>query len=108
AAADGKGHVFVNMQEKDMIARIDSRKLVVEESWPTAPCQQPSSMATDTKTNRLFIGCRGKTPVLAVMDASNGKIITTLPIGTGTDAAVFDTQKRLVFTSNGDGTITVI
>lgn len=108
AAADGKGHVFVNMQEKDLVTKIDSRKLVAEESWPTAPCQQPSSMAMDTKNNRLFIGCRGTTPMLAVMDASNGKIVTTLPIGTGTDAADFDIEKRLVFTSNGEGTITVI
>lgn len=108
AAADGKGYVFVNMQEKDMIAKINSRKLVVEQSWPTAPCNQPTSMAMDTKTNRLFIGCRGNTPILAVMDASNGKIIATLPIGAGTDAAAFDADKRLIFTSNGEGTITVI
>ena len=108
AAADGKGHVFVNMQEKDVVTKIDSRKLVVEESWPTAPCHEPTSMAMDTKNNRLFIGCRGNPAVLAVMDASNGKVITTLPIGTGTDAAAFDTEKRLVFTSNGEGTVTVI
>jgi DNA-binding beta-propeller fold protein YncE len=108
AAADGKGHVFVNMQEKDIVAKIDSRKLVVEESWPTAPCNQPTSMAMDTKNNRLFIGCRGDKPILVVMDASNGKIITTMPIGTGTDAAAFDSEKRLVFTSNGEGTITVV
>jgi len=108
AAADGKGHVFVNMQEKDIVAKIDSRKLVVEENWPTAPCHEPTSMAMDTKNNRLFIGCRGTQTMLVVMDASNGKIITTLPIGTGTDAAAFDSEKRLVFTSNGEGTITVI
>jgi YVTN family beta-propeller protein len=108
AAADGKGHVFVNMQEKDMITKIDSRKLVAEESWPTAPCNQPTSMAIDTKNDRLFIGCRGTTPMLIVMDATNGKIVTNLPIGAATDAADFDIEKRLVFTSNGEGTITVI
>jgi len=81
---------------------------VLETSYPTAPCQQPSSMAMDTKTSRLFIGCRGDHPMLAVMDASNGKIITTLPIGTGTDAAIFDAEKKLIMTSNGEGTITVI
>jgi DNA-binding beta-propeller fold protein YncE len=107
-AADGKGHVFVNMQEKDLVTKIDSQKLVAEESWPTAPCNEPTSMAMDTKTNRLFIGCRGKSPMLVVMDASNGKIITTLPIGDGTDAAVFDADKKLVMTSNGEGTITMI
>jgi len=108
AAADGEGHVFVNMQEVDMVAKIDSRKLAVEDMWPTAPCKQPTSMAMDVKANRLFIGCRGNAPILAVMDSSNGKLIATLPIGTGTDAAAFDAEKRLVFTSNGEGTITVI
>jgi len=108
AAADGKGHVFVNMQEKDVVTKIDSRKLTAEENWPTAPCHEPTSMAMDTKNNRLFIGCRGTQPMLVVMDASNGKIVTSLPIGTGTDAAAFDAEKRLVFTSNGEGSITVI
>jgi len=108
AAADGRGHVYVNMQEQDVVARIDSRQLVVDGSWPTAPCNQPTSMAMDTKTNRLFIGCRGTSPMLAVMDASNGKIITTLPIGAGTDAAAFDAEKRLIFTANGEGSISVI
>jgi YVTN family beta-propeller protein len=108
AAADGKGHVFVNMQEKDIVTKIDSRKLAVEENWPTGPCHEPTSMAMDTKNNRLFIGCRGTQTMLVVMDASNGKIVTTLPIGMGTDAAAFDVEKRLVFTSNGEGTVTVI
>ncbi len=108
AAADGKGHVFVNMQEKDMVAKIDSRKLVVAENWPTAPCHEPTSMAMDTRNNRLFVGCRGNPSILAVMDSSNGKIITTLPIGTGTDAAAFDAERHLVFTSNGEGSVTVI
>lgn len=108
AAADGDGHVFVNMQQKDAVTEIDSRKLAVEQNWPTTPCHQPTSMAMDTKNHRLFIGCRGDSPMLAVMDATSGKIITTLPIGSGTDAAAFDPEKRLVFTSNGEGTISVI
>jgi DNA-binding beta-propeller fold protein YncE len=108
AAADGKGHVFVDMQETNMVAKIDARKLVLEQSWPTAPCEAPSSMAMDIKHNRLFLGCRGKSPMLAVMDASNGKVIATLPIGAGTDAAVFDADKKLIFTSNGEGTISMI
>jgi YVTN family beta-propeller protein len=108
-AADGKGHIFVDMQEKDVVAKIDSRKLALEETWSTGPCKQPTSMAIDTKTNRLFIGCRGDTPMLVVMDSTNGKIVANLPIGMGTDATVFDAEKRLIFTSNGgDGTITVI
>ena len=66
-------------------------------------------MAMDPSTNRLFIGCRGDSPMLLVMDSTNGKVITNLPIGKGTDAAVFDAEKKLVFSSNGvDGTITVV
>jgi YVTN family beta-propeller protein len=107
-AADGKGHIFVNLQEKDAVAKIDSRNLMLEETWPTTPCREPTSMAIDNQNNRLFVGCRGESPMLVVMDSNSGKIITTLPIGTGTDAAAFDAEKRLIFTSNGEGTITVI
>ena len=107
-AADGKGHIFVNLQEKDQVAKIDSRKLALEETWSTGPCKQPTSMAIDAANNRLFVGCRGDTHILLVMDTTNGKIITTLPIGDGTDAAAFDAEKKLIFTSNGEGSITVI
>jgi YVTN family beta-propeller protein len=108
-AADGRGHIFVNLQEKDQVAEIDSRKLVLEATWSTGPCKQPSSMAMDPSTNRLFIGCRGDSPMLLVMDSTNGKVITNLPIGNGSDAVVFDAEKRLVFSSNGvDGNISVI
>jgi YVTN family beta-propeller protein len=107
-AADGKGHIFVDMQEKDVVAKIDSRKLMLEETWSTGPCKQPTSMAIDTRNNRLFIGCRGDSPMLVVMDSTSGKIVANLPIGNGNDAAAFDAEKRLIFTSNGEGTITVI
>jgi len=108
AAADGKGHMFVNVEDKDVVTKFDSRKLVVEATWPTAPCESPGSMAIDPKTHRLFVGCHGKAPVMLVMDTDNGKIVTSLPIGTGTDAAAFDPETRMVFSSNGEGTITVI
>jgi YVTN family beta-propeller protein len=107
-ASDGKGHIFVNLQEKDQVAKIDSRKLALEETWSTGPCKQPTSMAIDAANNRLFVGCRGDSPMLVVMDSTNGKIVTTLPIGKGTDAAAFDADKHLVFTSNGEGSISVI
>lgn len=107
-AADGKGHIFVNLQEKDQAARIDSRNLKLEATWSTGPCKQPTSMAIDPANNRLFAGCRGDSPMLIVMDTTNGKIITNLPIGMATDAAAFDAEKKLVFTSNGEGSITVI
>ena len=106
ASADGSGHVFDNLEDQSLVVKIDSRKLKVEQRWPTAPCQSPSSMAMDRPNRRLFIGCRNK--VMAVMNADTGKIVTTLPIGDHVDATAFDPESRLIFNSNGEGTITVI
>ena len=106
AAADGAGYVFDNLEDQSMVVKIDSRNLKAEQHWPTAPCQSPSSMAIDRPHHRLFIGCRSK--VMAVMDADTGKIITSLPIGDHVDATAFDAEKKLIFNSNGEGTITVI
>ena len=106
AAADGAGNVFDNLEDQSLVVRIDSRNLKVEQRWPTGPCESPSSMAMDRPNRRLFIGCRSK--VMAVMNADNGKVITTLPIGDHVDATAFDPKSRLIFNSNGGGTITVI
>ncbi len=106
AVADGEGLVFNNLEDESLVLRIDSRKLKVEQRWPTAPCASPSSMAIDRPNRRLFIGCRSK--VMAVMNADTGQVITTLPIGDHVDATAFDPETRLIFNSNGEGTITVI
>jgi YVTN family beta-propeller protein len=106
AAADGNGFVYDNLEDESLVLKIDSRKLTVEQRWPTAPCASPSSMAMDRANRRLFLGCRSK--VMAVMNADTGKVITTLPIGDHVDATAFDPQTRLIFNSNGEGTITVI
>ena len=106
AAADGKGYVFDNLEDESQIVQINSRKLAVEQRWPVAPCQSPSSMAMDIPNRRIFIGCRSK--VMAVVDADSGKVITTAPIGDHVDATAFDADSRLIFNSNGEGTITVI
>ena len=106
AAADGAGYVFNNLEDQSMVVKIDSRNLKAEQHWPTAPCQSPSSMAIDRPHHRLFIGCRSK--VMAVMDTDTGKIITSLPIGDHVDATAFDAERKLIFNSNGEGTITVI
>jgi YVTN family beta-propeller protein len=106
AAADGKGYVFNNLEEENLVLKINSRDLKVEQRWPTAPCSSPSSMAMDRATRRLFVGCRSK--VMAVLDADSGKVITTLPIGDHVDATAFDPETKLIFNSNGEGTITVI
>ena len=106
ASADGNGFVYDNLEDESLVLKIDSRKLTVEQRWPTAPCASPSSMAMDRANRRLFIGCRSK--VMAVMNADTGKVITTVPIGDHVDATAFDPQTKLIFNSNGEGTITVI
>ena len=106
AAADGKGYVFNNLEDEGQVLKINSSELKVEQRWPTAPCASPSSMAMDQANRRLFIGCRSK--VMAVLDADSGKIITTVPIGDHVDATAFDPETKLIFNSNGEGTITVI
>jgi YVTN family beta-propeller protein len=106
AAADGNGIVYNNLEDESMVLKIDSRKLTVEKRWPTAPCASPSSMAIDRANRRLFLGCRSK--VMAVMNADTGQVITTLPIGDHVDATAYDPETKLIFNSNGEGTITVI
>jgi YVTN family beta-propeller protein len=106
AVADGSGYVYDNLEDASLVLKINSRTLKVEQRWPTAPCASPSSIAMDRANRRLFIGCRSK--VMAVMNADTGQIITTLPIGDHVDATAFDADSRLVFNSNGEGTITVI
>ena len=106
AVADGKGYVFNNLEDESMVLKINAKTLKVEQRWPTAPCASPSSLAMDRENRRLFIGCRSK--VMAVMHADTGQVITTLPIGDRVDATAFDVDSRLIFNSNGEGTITVI
>jgi YVTN family beta-propeller protein len=106
ATADANGFVYNNLEDESLVLKIDSRKLTVDKRWPTAPCASPSSMAIDRANRRLFIGCRSK--VMAVMNADTGQVITSLPIGDHVDATAFDPETKLIFNSNGEGTITVI
>jgi YVTN family beta-propeller protein len=105
ATADGVGNIFVNLEEENLVLRIDSRGLTVKDRWPLAPCERPSSMAIDQVNHRLFIGCRNK--VLAVVNAQSGRVITTLPIGDHVDASAFDPSTGLIFNSTGEGTVDV-
>ncbi len=106
AAADGQGHVFVNLEDKNETLRIDSNNLTIEQRWPLAPCSSPSSMAIDRQNRRLFIGCGNK--MMAVLNAETGLVVATLPIGAHVDATAFDPATGLIFNANGEGTITVI
>ncbi|HSS43841.1 MAG TPA: PQQ-binding-like beta-propeller repeat protein [Thermoanaerobaculia bacterium] len=106
AAADGNGRVYVNLEDKSIVAVIDARKLAVEKRWPLAPCEEPSGMAIDREHKRLFVGCGNRR--MAVLDAENGRVVTTVPIGEGVDANGYDPGTGLAFSSNGDGTLTVV
>jgi DNA-binding beta-propeller fold protein YncE len=106
AAADGKGTVFVNIEDKNSLTSIDAKKATVLNTWPLEGCEEPSGLAIDQKTRRLFAGCGNK--VMAVVNADTGKVVTTVPIGQGVDANGFDPGTDLAFSSNGDGTLTVV
>ncbi len=105
AASDDAGNIFLNMQDLHTMLKLDSQSLKVLETWPMAPCQQPSSMDMDRAHQRIFVGCRSG--VMAVVDANSGKIVTTQPIGRGVDAAEFDPERGLIYFSCGDGTMSV-
>jgi hypothetical protein len=106
AVSDGKGELFVNIQDKSQIDAIDPAKLEVKASWPLSPCQEPSGLAIDRNNRRLFVGCRNK--MMAVVDADTGKVVATVPIGDGVDANAFDPGTGLAFASCGEGVLTVV
>src|SRR5580704_8620593 len=106
AAADGKGHIFVNNESKNTIQVIDVKTWKATASWPLAPCEGPTGIAYDSASNRIFSGC-SKTSV--VVDASNGKIVATITNGTRVDALGWDPGKKQIFIPNGgEGNVTVV
>lgn len=106
AVSDEKGHVFVNIEDKSEIVELDAGKLTVENHWSIAPGEEPSGLAIDRKHRRLFSVCSNK--LMVVLNADNGKVVTTLPIGSGPDASGFDPSTGFAFSSNGEGTLTVV
>ncbi|HEY1380573.1 MAG TPA: YncE family protein [Gemmataceae bacterium] len=105
-AADGAGHVFVNLEDKGEVLKLDARDLKVLDRWPVAPARLPVSMAIDARNHRLFVGCRSK--ALLVLDTDSGKAVASLPIGDRVDAGAYDPETKLVFCSCGDGTVAVV
>jgi DNA-binding beta-propeller fold protein YncE len=99
------GRVYVNVEDKNLIAVIDIATHKVVESWPIAPGEGATGLAIDTKTHRLFIGAGNK--LLVMMDSTNGKVVAQVPTGAGTDSAWFDPGTSYAFVSSGDGTVTV-
>jgi DNA-binding beta-propeller fold protein YncE len=105
-ASAGDGKVYANLTDTSEVVEIDAKTATAARRWSTEPCKQPVSMAIDPAHHRLFSGCRSG--VMAVSDYQAGKTVTTVPIGTGVDGAGFDASTGMVFTSNADGTLTVI
>jgi DNA-binding beta-propeller fold protein YncE len=104
--SDGKGKVYVNNEDKSEIYVINSVTLKVEKHWSIAPGEEPSGLALDNLNNLLFSVCSNK--LMVVSDITTGKVIATLPIGSGCDGAAFDAKYKRVYASNGEGTMTVV
>jgi YVTN family beta-propeller protein len=105
-ASDGKGKVYVNVEDKNQIAQIDVTKLSVLNRWPVAPCEEPSALAFDVEHHRLFAGCGNK--MMAVVDSDSGKVVTTVTIGEGVDAGRFNPKTQEIFMSCGEGVLTIV
>src|SRR5262245_35471324 len=106
AAADGKGHIFVNNESKNTIQVIDVKTWKATASWPLVPCEGPTGIAYDKATNRIFSGC-SKTSV--VLDANTGKVVASIPNGTRVDALGWDPSTKLIYIPNGgQGNVTVV
>jgi DNA-binding beta-propeller fold protein YncE len=106
AAADGKGHIFVNNEGKNTIQVIDVKTWKATASWPLAPCEGPTGIAYDKASDRIFAGCN-KTSV--VVDAATGKVVASITNGTRVDALAWDPSKKLIYIPNGgEGSVTVV
>ena len=106
AVADGNGRVFVNLEDSSKVVEFNATTLQVIHSWPLAPGKEPSGLAMDRNSHRLFSTCSNN--LMIVLDADSGKVVAQLPIGSGPDGAGFDPSTHYAFSSNGDGTLTVI
>lgn len=106
AASDEKGTVWVNIEDTSELVAFDPVKLALKSKWKLADCEEPTGMAIDRKTRRLFVGCGNKK--MAIVDADSGKIVAAPAIGDGCDATAFDPDLGLAFASAADGTITVV
>jgi YVTN family beta-propeller protein len=105
AVSDGNGKFFVNIEDKNEIVAVDLKNNTILQHFLLSPGEGPTGLAYDKITKRLFTGCE---KLLVVVNAENGKIVTTLPIGDGCDGVAFDPKNKLVYTSNGSGSLTVI
>lgn len=108
AAPDGAGNLFMALRDRNLVVKIDVAAPKLIEQWPTGACTEPTGLSYDAANKRIFVGCRGANPMLAVLDADTGKVVATLPIGRGNDGVVYDAGTHNIYTSNGvDGNLVI-
>jgi DNA-binding beta-propeller fold protein YncE len=105
-ATDEAGTIFVNLEDASEIVSFDAKTLAVKNRWKISPCEEPTGLALDKKNNRLFSVCHSG--VMMIVDSKTGEVVTQLPIGKRVDGVVFDPELNMAFSSNGEGTITVV
>ncbi|MEO7768997.1 MAG: YncE family protein [Ferruginibacter sp.] len=105
AVSDETGKLFVNIEDKNEIVVVDTKTFKVLDRWSISPGEEPTGLSFDRETKRLFAGCD---KLLMVIDATNGKVVEKIPIGEGCDGTAFDPATKNIYTSNGEGTLTVI
>jgi DNA-binding beta-propeller fold protein YncE len=106
AVADGKGSIYVNIEDKNELVQFDAQKLTETHRWPLAPCKSPSGLSMDLKNRRLFAVCDEK--VMAVVNADTGAVVATPTICEGPDASAFEPSTGYALASCGDGNLTVV
>lgn len=106
AVSDEAGHVFINNEDKSEIVVMNAKTFTVENHWSILPGKAPTGLAIDRVSKRLFAGCDNQ--LLAVIDATSGKLVDTVLIGDGCDGVAFNAKNKTIYTSNGEGTMTVI
>ena len=105
AVSDGNGKLFVNIEDRNEIVSVDLKKLTVTNHWSLGPGEGPTGLAYDKETKRLFAGCE---KLLIVVNAENGSLVDKIKIGDGCDGVAFDSKKKIIYTSNGEGNLSVI
>ena len=109
SAPDGKGSVFVAERDRNQVVRIDAHSHRVTAQWPVVGCSEPTGLDYDANDQRIFVGCRGSKPVLAVLDANSGATVARVEIGRGNDGVAFDPRTHTIFASNGvDANLVVV
>lgn len=106
AVSDANGMLYVNIEDKAEVVALDTRAIHVKGRYSLAPCEEPTGMARDPVRGRLIVGCSNNT--MAIVDEKTGKLVTTIGVGAGVDGAGFDAETQLAFTSNGEGSLSVV